>query len=190
VTETRSNNIIGERIRALRRKRGLTLQDMGARTNLSPSYLSQVENGRANVTLNALHSITQELGVPLAELFTNENASRVSVVRSRERRSYPLEHGGTEHLLFGLVRRSLQVAILELPRGGTYPVSDAHPGEEFTYVLSGRVGIRLGDPAGQGQYYELDADDIVYYNSALPHRWENIGPHTATFMVVNTPASY
>lgn len=179
-------NDVGQRIRDIRGKRGLTLQQLGDRANLSPSYLSQIENARANVTLDTLVTIATELNVSLADLFTSQGTNHVSIVRSSQRRSYPLNDGGAEHLFFGNACTSLQVAVIELPPHGIYPKFDSHPGEEFTYVLSGRAQVLLGE----GQCYELDAGDLVYYRSTLPHRWVNLSAEPLCLMVVNTPASF
>lgn len=179
-------NGIGERLRDFRKKRGLTLQELALRTGLSASYLSQIENARANLTLDTLLSIANELNVNLAELFSDQNPNQVRVVRSDERRTYPLKDGGSEHLFFGSARTALQAAIIELPPYGTYSHFDTHPGDEFTYVLSGRAKILVGE----NQSYELDAGDIIYYRSTLPHRWDNISAEPLCMMVVNTPASF
>jgi transcriptional regulator with XRE-family HTH domain len=179
-------NGIGERIRELRKKRGLTLQALGERIGLSSSYLSQVENSRANVTLDTLQAIAFELSVHIVDLFPVDDITQVSIMRSSDRRSYSFKGVGTEHLLFGSNRTALQVAVIELPGGATYPVADSHPGDEFTYVLVGKLCIRLGEDLR----YELDTGDIIYYRSTLPHRWENPGPEPVRFMVVNTPASF
>ena len=120
------------------------------------------------------------------DFFSDEKALQVSLVRASDRRSYTLKGGGIEQLLFGSMRTSLQVAIIELPPGGTYPVADSHPGEEFTYVVAGRLRICLAEDT----CYDLDTEDVVYYRSTLPHRWENAGPDPVKFMVVNTPASF
>jgi len=177
---------VGERIRVLRKKRGLTLQQFGEKAGISTSYLSQIENARTNVNLTTLQRIASALQVPLVDLFSDENTFQVSLVRQSDRRSYELDGGGTEHLLFGHTRTSLQVAIIELPPGGAMPRSDSHPGEEFTYVLAGQLKMWLGEALS----YNLKSGDIIYYRSVLPHRWENVGSEPLRVLVANTPATF
>lgn len=177
---------VGERIRALRRKRGLTLQQFTEQVGISTSYLSQIENARANTNLTTLQRIASALQVPLVDLFSDENTFQVSVVRKDDRRIYPLDCEGVEHLLFSQTRTALQVAVIELPPHCAIPRADRHPGEEFTYVLSGRLRMRLGDDLS----YDLETGDIIYYRSVLPHRWENMGDAPLRVLVANTPATF
>lgn len=177
---------VGERIRTLRKKRGLTLQKFSEQVGVSTSYLSQIENARANTNLNILQRIASALQVPLVDLFSDENSFQVSVVRKEDRRVYPLDCAGTEHLLFSQTRTALQVAVIELPPRCAIPQADSHPGEEFTYVLSGKLRMRLGDDL----LYELETGDIIYYRSVLPHRWENTGDAPLRVLVANTPATF
>ena len=60
---------IGERIRALRRERGLTQESLAEKAKIHPTYLSEIENGKANVSLPALASLARGLRVSLADLF-------------------------------------------------------------------------------------------------------------------------
>lgn len=177
---------VGLRIRALRRKRGLTLQQFSEQVNVSTSYLSQIENGRANTNLAILQRIASALLVPIIDLFSDENTFQVSVVRKSDRRTYPLDCEGTEHFLFSQIRTALQVAIIELPPHCAVPQADQHPGEEFTYVLSGKLQMWVGENLS----YELDAGDIIYYRATLPHRWENRGDEPLKVLVANTPATF
>ena len=177
---------VGLRIRTLRRKRGLTLEQFSQQVKVSTSYLSQIENGRANTNLAILQRIASALLVPIVDLFSDENTFQVSVVRKSDRRTYPLGCEGTEHFLFSQIRTALQVAIIELPPHCAVPEADQHPGEEFTYVLSGKLQMWVAENLS----YELDVGDIIYYRATLPHRWENRGDEPLKVLVANTPATF
>lgn len=177
---------VGNRIRRLRKKRGLTLKQLGEMTSVSMSYLSQIENGHANTNLATLQKISSSLQVPLIEFFSDENTFQVSLVRRGDRRVYKLDGGGTEHMLFSQTRTSLQVAVIELPPRTAMPHSDTHAGEEFTYVLTGKLKMWLDE----SHSYDLEAGDIIYYRSVLPHRWENPGDEPLQILVANTPATF
>ncbi len=177
---------VGIRIRWLRKKRGLTLKQLGEMAGVSMSYLSQIENGHANTNLATLQKISSSLHVPLIELFTDENNFQASLIRRGDRRVYKLDGGGTEHMLFSQTRTALQVAVIELPPRSSVPRSDTHAGEEFTYVITGKLRMWLEENLS----YDLEAGDIIYYRSGLPHRWENPGDGPLQVLVANTPATF
>ena len=86
---------IGERIRALRREKGLTQEVLAERAKMHPTYLSEIENGKANVSLPALASLARGLRVSLADLFP------------ARKRSLPLElESALAKSLYRLSRRS------------------------------------------------------------------------------------
>ena len=89
-------------------------------------------------------------------------------------------------MLFSQTRTSLQVAVIELPPRTAVPQSDTHSGEEFTYVLTGKLKMWLEE----SHSYDLEAGDIIYYRSGLPHRWENPGDELLQILVANTPATF
>lgn len=76
------NAMAGREIRAVRTRRGHTLVEVGEATGLSPSYLSEIERGRANITLATLEQIAEAFEVSpirLLGLDDNEHARRVAV---------------------------------------------------------------------------------------------------------------
>src|SRR5262245_5523996 len=62
---------LGNKIRALRRRRGLTVQGLATACGLSKGFISQVENGRTSPSLGTLADLARTLGVPPAYLFSN-----------------------------------------------------------------------------------------------------------------------
>lgn len=65
---TKSRQIFAEQVKKYRQKSGLRLEDLARETGLSISYLSAVENGRANISVDNADAIAKALGVPLAVL--------------------------------------------------------------------------------------------------------------------------
>ncbi len=176
---------IGERIRHARKGAGLTLKNLAAMTGLSGPYLSQMENGRVNINVTHLESISRALGVPIVSLFADDDSPRVSETRRLERRWFDLGDGAQESLLIkGL--GNLETFTIRLPSGADTLEQSSHPGEEFTFVITGRVRLLLnGD-----QVHDLDEGDILYYLSEIPHRWLNVTDGDSEILVVNTPATY
>lgn len=179
------NAIIGRRIRELRTQKGLTLKEVGERVSLSVSYLSQIENGHVELNITNLKAISETLGVPLLALFVKDETPGISVTRRGERRWYDLGSEARESLLVR-TRGNLEVFTIRLPAGSDPTENNSHEGEEFTYVLHGKIKMILNDE----KVFELEEGDVIYYLSEIPHRWQNAGDATAEILVVNTPATF
>jgi transcriptional regulator with XRE-family HTH domain len=185
VAEQQAN--VGERVRAIRQLRRLTLKDVAERTGLSESFLSQAERGRTSASILSLQRIAEALGVAVSDLFTPDDSTRPVVQRREGRRFVAWGKLGRKALLTPKPFRHIEVVVAELDPGGStgddaYSHGDS---EEVFYVLSGRVRLQLGDDA-----FELGAGDSVQYRSSTPHRIVNDGNEPAEVMFVVSPPSY
>lgn len=77
----KKTNIVGNNIRKLRMREGLTQEELALQSGLSQGYINQLENGRRRYTQKCLELIVKTLSVPMGELFAEEKSRRVSVVR-------------------------------------------------------------------------------------------------------------
>jgi transcriptional regulator with XRE-family HTH domain len=187
MTESTENShaLIGGRIREDRKRKGLTLLNVAEAVGLSPSYLSQIENGKVNINISNLEAIGKALGTPIADYILDTTTPAISVVRMKERHWYDRGDRIRESLLLKSPG-SLEVAVIHLEVGANSGHSSSHPGEEFSYVSRGSVRITINDT----QTFDLSEGDVIYYRSDQSHGWENIGDMTAHVLIVNTPASY
>lgn len=177
---------VGQQIRNIRKARALTLKQLSERTGYSVSYLSQIENGRANLSLRVLREIAQTLGVPMIDFLASNQEQEMSLVRVADRRTYVLRSGAVESFLYRQRHFELQVTVMDLPPGTDSGQPSNHPGEEYTFVLRGRVRIWVGGAPP----LDLETGDIVYYLSSQDHRWENPFASEAQILITNTPPTY
>jgi transcriptional regulator with XRE-family HTH domain len=173
---------VGERIRRLRRSRGLSLRSLSALTSLSPSFLCQLELGKTNASLNSLVSITSALGTTFAHLMSDESML-ARPQRKADRR--PLTTGTYEE--YALTRRpsvNFEAYLGVLHSGGmTYPQMFTHgDSEEFFYVISGTVHFYLEDAV-----HVLGPGDVMEYRTSVSHRMENLEGQTAEILWVTSP---
>src|SRR4051812_38491252 len=178
---------VGERLRALRGFRRLTLKAVADRSGLSESFLSQVERGRSNASIASLQRIAEALGVAMADLFGPDGEPGPRVLRHDERPALQFGILGRKLLLTPRPLSHLEVFAGELEVGGStgeqpYAHGDS---EELFVVLSGSVQLELG-----GQFYELARGDSVDYRSSTPHRVSNTGDTTAEVLWIVSPPSY
>jgi transcriptional regulator with XRE-family HTH domain len=179
---------VGERLRAIRTLRRVTLKTVADRARLSESFLSQVERGRANASVASLKRIAAALGVSVADLFEpNGEPSRPRVLRREVRPALTFGTLGRKYMLTPRPLEHLQVIVGELDAGGStgdepYTHGDS---EELLVVLEGVVHLQLGT-----EVFELRTGDSIDYRSSTPHRLTNADDGTAEVMWIISPPSY
>ena len=179
---------VGERLRAIRRLRRATLKTVADRADLSESFLSQVERGRANASVASLQRIAAALAVSVADLFEpNGSSARPRVLRRESRPNLAFGTLGRKFMLTPRPLENLQVILGEFDPGGStgdepYTHGDS---EELLVILDGVVSLQLGP-----EVFELSTGDSIDYRSSVPHRLVNIGGDPAEVMWIISPPSY
>lgn len=181
---------IGGVIRRARKEQGLTLQQVAQSSELSLSYLSQIERNLLNPSVGTLKRIAEALDLPAGKLMFSSEASpsrvTVAVLRKGERKrvSFP-QSSITYELLTPDLRRRASLLWLSAEPDAESGAPLTHEGEDVVVVLKGRLDVEVG-----GIWYELTAGDSIYFNSELPHRWCNRGKGTAEAIWVSAPPSF
>ena len=157
---------LGRRLRALRRRQGLTLAQVAEETSFTPGYLSQIENGLAVPALSALADIAAALGADIAAFFPAGEAPRVRVSRAGDpRRIRIAEDPTTEYTV--LASRGSDGAFSALVARYTRAseqLRSRHFGERFFYVRSGEGVLEIGR-----ERHELRPGRYVHYSSHGDH---------------------
>jgi transcriptional regulator with XRE-family HTH domain len=177
---------LGERLRGIRQLRRRTLREIAAAAEISESFLSQLERGRANATIATLQRLATALGIEVSDLFTSP-APRPHVLRREARDFVAWGQAGRKALLTPKPFHNLEVVVAQFAAGGsTGDEPYAHgESEELLIVLEGRVHVQLGT-----EIHDVAAGDSVHYESSTPHRVSNPGDEPAEVMYVISPPSY
>jgi len=163
----------------------LTLAQLGARTGLSTSYLSQVERGKTAPSLPTLTEIAKALDVHLRHFFEIEAEAACIVRAERGEPSPHSSHGSAPGLpsadgylspdgggnRLAVRRVLLRPQILGEP-GGTFR------GEEMVFVMSGELVLEVGSES-----VRLAAGDSIHFDAMQPHSWRNEGIEACTMIV-------
>jgi len=181
---------VGSKLRQLRLRKKIALVDLGKHTGLSPSLLSQLENGKMIPTLATLARIAIVFDVGLEHFFGDKRGQKLfSVVRAKERMRFPERADAPnpsyffECLAFSTQGKGLQAYLAEFPRRTTAEAGEHfHEGSEFLYVLEGSLAIRF-----QGTDHDLQAGDSVHLDSSEPHSYRGTGKTGARAVVITLP---
>jgi len=183
---------VGEKIRAMRKQKGWTLERLASEAGLSTSFISQVERGRSAASLASLDCIATSLGTTLPEMLGGP-LDDISVVMQSAGSGTPSPCSGASSrvgicrgtigyrfLSQDLTGRELEIIIGELPGDAEFEPA-AHAGEEFGYVLEGRLALRYN-----GEDYELEAGDSYHFKATTPHGYRALGRGGARVLWVQT----
>lgn len=177
---------LGAVIARLRRERRIPLRDMARKLNLSAGYLSQIERDLAVPSVQTLATIAGAFDTSLARLFEEAEAPepRRMVVR-REARRVVLYRGSTSRneLLVPDLKGQLEVILSHIRPGTKSPVY-CHAGEEFGYVLKGRLELSVGE-----ERFLLRQGDAIQFPATRPHHWKK-GAGRAEVLWVITPPTW
>jgi transcriptional regulator with XRE-family HTH domain len=182
---------LGSKLRKEREARGISVRSFARTLEVSPSLVSQIERGLVMPSVGTLYGMGSELGLTLDYLFDQSEQNTKARPKSGARRpGIAAIHRGTRrkriHLANGvhwelLTPRSHDHAEfwrVEYDVGAASCPENAlvrHGGSEHGYILSGRLGIRIGS-----ETFELRAGDSVSFNSESPHRLWTIGKKAAS----------
>jgi transcriptional regulator with XRE-family HTH domain len=158
--------VIGSRIKAMRLARRLSLTELARRAGVSKSFVSQVERGQANPSVETIRDIALALEVPLFSLFLEEHDPKGALVRKDERVtiSLPGSDAMRQLLTTDINRDMVLVYSRLLPLGKSSPSPVTHKGEECIYVLAGSIIHIVGE-----QEYTLHEGDCLYFDARIPH---------------------
>ena len=190
--------LLGLKLRNEREAHGTSVRSFARTLGVSPSLVSQIERGLVMPSVGTLYGMCSELGLTLDYLFdqstqsatarakTRSGRPRVAAVdRGQGRKRIHLANGVHWELLTPQSNDRAEFWRVEYEVGAASCPEDAlvrHGGSEHGYVLSGRLGVKIGS-----ETFELRAGDSVSFNSENPHRLWTIGkkPALAMWVVLN-----
>jgi transcriptional regulator with XRE-family HTH domain len=183
--------VLGERLRAFRKQKGLSLSDVADRTGISLSFLSLVENGKSDLSVSRLIKLVGIYKVHLSDLLPDAPAQPDTgdpeiVVRRRQRQHmYSRSEGVELSLLSPDANRTMMPVISVYGPHCHMNEFAVHEGEEFAHVLQGAIEINFADDRS----VVLEEGDSAYFNADRPHSYSNPSNVTATVLSVVSPPS-
>jgi transcriptional regulator with XRE-family HTH domain len=191
---------LGKRLKEVRLREGLTLRELARQADVSPSLISQIENGKSQPSVATLYAFSRLLHVSVDELFdgrspagngagsvvdhdrdpsdpTNawqpsEYATRISVVHPSHRPHLDMAEGVVWERLAATPEHGVNFMKITYAPGAASADGDliTHDGYEYGYVLAGEVEVTVGD-----EVFHLHAGESVGFDSSIPHVLRNAG---------------
>ena len=164
---------IYQKIKQLRSRRKITIQDLSAKTGLTPGYLSKIENSEKPPPIPTLVKIAYALNVHISYFFEEESEAEPgpSLIRRDQRKEIIGDYTHLGYRYQAIIPKRangpIKPLIISLP-GNTDPEKipyNYHDGEEMIYVLQGKMIFYYGD-----EQFEVDAGDCLHFNPTVPHK--------------------
>jgi len=175
---------IGRKIKQYRLQLDLTQEELAQRTELTKGYISQLENDICSPSIATLQDILNVLGVSLQEFFTEPKSEKIAYTQADY--FFSKNGGGTNTWLIPNSQiKEMEPIILTLPQGASCDERYPFEGEEFGYVLSGKVEIVTA-----AETYKLSQGDSFSIDGKKQHTLRNSGKGEARVLWVTTPSNF
>jgi len=175
---------VGKRIKQLRVKNGLTLEELANRCELTKGYLSQVERDLTMPSLLTLRDIVAALGLTLAKFFQEEKPEQIVFTEEDYFVADNKEHK-INWIVPNAQKNEMEPIILELACDQSSFLVSPYEGEEFGYVLAGKVLLIEGE-----KELLLKKGQTFYIKGTSEHYLRNDFKQTARILWVMTPPNF
>lgn len=172
---------IGGRIKHLRKQKGLTLEELASRSELSKGFLSQLERNLTSPSVVTLDNVLEALGTSLCEFFKEENDDRV-VFKEADFYVDQKDDHTIKWIVPNAQKHTMEPILLELAPGGRSFEMQPTNGEEFAYVVEGTVTLFCDE-----KKYVVKTGETFYMKCNSFHHLENARKTPARVLWVSHP---
>lgn len=179
---------LSKNIRKLRKNKGISLRKLSEIVELSPSYISQIEQGKVSPSLSSLNKIAQALQSSIGELVGEvEFIENHEIVKIDDNN---MKEIGIGRKMFFLTKHSqfklMEPALVSLDKNATSGEDPSrHFGQEFIYILKGSLDITI-----DGSTFSLRKGNCIYFDSSLLHTFKNTSNGITEGLWIATPPAY
>ena len=175
---------LGAKLKDMRQQKNLTQEELADRCELTKGYISQLENDLTSPSIATLVDLLNALGSNLSDFFHEEAEEKVvfSEAEYIDKQS--------DGMLFSWVipnaqKNMMEPVLVELEAGAQTQPDVPHEGEEFGYVLSGKVAVVIA-----GKQHTAKKGESFYFTAGKEHYIVNKGKAKARFLWISTPPNF
>ncbi|MBN2034108.1 MAG: cupin domain-containing protein [Deltaproteobacteria bacterium] len=178
---------VGEKVKKVREQRGLSLVDISRRTGLDEPSLLEIEEGTLAPPLGTVIKLAKALEMKMGYFISGDENKAYTIVRHSDRKmisrfdSKKGKHYGYEYESLAPYKkdRHMEPFLVTLQPAATEEERSTHDGQEFIFVLTGKMEVRLGV-----EIHVLEPGDSIYYDSTVPHLVKCHGGETTRILAV------
>jgi len=178
---------VGESIKAIRKKKGLSLKDLSQRTGLDAGLLMEIEKGEVSPPLGTIIKVAKALETKMGYFISGGEDLPYTIVRKDDQKLVSrFDTGKSDRYGYEFSslaphkkNRHMEPLIVKLEPSDIEEERSTHDGQEFIYVLEGTMEVRL-----QEEVHLLEPGDAIYYDSTVPHLVKCHGKDTTKILAV------
>lgn len=167
--------MLGARIREIRQAKGLTLNELAQKTQLTASYLSQLERDILEPSLSSLRKISVALGVPIYVFLSEDDDRDCVLIRANQRKKLNLPNSSIVYEFLTPMasdkeaQPKMEIIYYQLePMSWSSEDYIVHAADECIFLLQGRIELYLGE-----EKYMVNEGDSIYIRENIPHKFYN-----------------
>ena len=172
---------IGNKIKQLRIQKGLTLEELASRSELTKGFLSQMERNLTSPSIATLEDILEALGTSLSEFFKEAKEEKI-VFRKNDFFVDEREECTINWIVPNTQKNEMEPILIEIAQGGKSFDVSPHSGEEFGFVIEGAVTLVIGE-----EEYTVRKGETFYVGGRDFHYLKNDKKTAAKVLWVSTP---
>ena len=172
---------IGHKLKQMRVRQNLTLEELASRCELTKGFLSQVERNLTSPSIVTLNDILEALGSTLGEFFGDEEPERI-VFKKNDFFVDEKEDYTVHWIVPNTQKNQMEPILMEIPPKSSSFTVNPHNGEEFGYVLDGVVSLDIG-----GKTSTVRKGETFYLKGKEDHLLHNNGNKKAKVLWISTP---
>lgn len=175
---------IGTKIKNLRVLNGLTQEELAIRCDLTKGFISQLENNNNEPSISTLTDILRALGTNLRDFFNDEEDNQVVFTKD----DYFVNKENTHEITWLIPnsqKNDMEPILVTIMPNSSLPKDMPHEGQEFGYVLKGKIKLVVGN-----NVYSIKAGESFYYKTNKVHYLINQSNDIAKVMWISTPPNF
>lgn len=177
---------IGDDIKKLRLQLGLTQEELAERSEVTKGFISQIERNLTSPSIDSLDDILEALGTNLSDFFKHETVERIAFHRDDFYEFYDEPNRSTIcWIVPNAQKNSMEPIKVRLQKEGSTKRYEPNEGEQFAYVLTGKVNVHFGD-----EIHSLEKGDCFYSKNHQSVQLFNHSTEACEFIWVTNPPSF
>jgi len=174
---------IGARLGALRDIFDIPIKEMAKTMKISVEDYTAYESGQKDFSFSFLQNAAQIFGVDVVDIISGESPKLTKCAIVRKGEGFDIERRKAydyKHLAFTFSNKKAEPFIVTVePKPNEVPTLHSHDGQEFDYMLSGKMEFHFDKLV-----YELNEGDSIYFDSGVPHAMKAAGEQAVKFLAV------
>ena len=173
---------IGLRLRSLREDMEISAEEMASKLEVDLESYIAYESGEMDFSFSLIYNAADILGVDVLDLISGSAPTLSMCCMVKKGKGYSVKRGDEydyKHLAYTFRNKKAEPFRVTITPDSKPPVLHDHDGQEFNYVISGKMMLYIGDIS-----YELSKGDSVYFDASVPHAEVALGDKEAQFIAV------